>query len=244
MVTLNEWSETKDYGIGLAILGFHCKNRVLIQNLSRKQHPGKLEYELGKIAATQNIQIEPVKKPVKKKEPILQSHSDQIIDQMNLEGGPNGPSRNIIRSGNVISPDSLPPAIRKLWDENRNSYKLIRSLHEKLKLMGKATAADREPLVKQIISYDSLVRANWIKIDAWDPNSPDAELKIPVIDHKRINANRKFICTNLKSIQTAQNEVKAAEIRDKLQSRYNELRANGEDVDPETIVKLQSCGIK
>ncbi len=50
MMKLQEWidSEERDYGIGLALLGSYCKNRILLQNLARKQNMGKLEYELKK----------------------------------------------------------------------------------------------------------------------------------------------------------------------------------------------------
>ena len=52
MVTLEEWSETsaKDYGVGLALLNKLSKNRILLQNLSRRKNQGKLEYELKKYA--------------------------------------------------------------------------------------------------------------------------------------------------------------------------------------------------
>ena len=241
MATLKDWFETKDYGIGLALLGKHCKNRAMLQALGRKSNPEKLEYELSKVALAQNIPIVPAQTIIPKEKVSAVSHSDQVIDQMNAEE--KSTRKNIVRSGSVVSPDDLPPELKKLWKQNTDSYKLVRSLHEKLKLMEKSTAEDRAPLVRQIASLDESVIANWSKIDAWDPDYVEPATKIEAIDHKRINANRKFICTNLKSILTAKDEEKADEIRRKLSDRYNELRNAGEELDPETIVKLTNLGI-
>jgi len=54
---LEDWIIEKDYGIGVALLGTLSKNRILIQNLSRKKNPAKLEYELRKIAKEKGIDL-------------------------------------------------------------------------------------------------------------------------------------------------------------------------------------------
>lgn len=96
---LQEWFIEKDYGIGLALLGEYCKNRVLLQNLGRKHNPEKLEYELRKEAEKQGIVIGTVEEtevevpevplpPAEETagaEQTSESHSDQVIDQMNAD---------------------------------------------------------------------------------------------------------------------------------------------------------------
>lgn len=250
MVTLKDWFQEKDYGIGLAILGKYCKNRFLVQHLGRRKKPKKLEYELRKIAnrhqliasAKQQVPAEEqaeVKVTQAKKQVKAESHSDHVISQMNAEPGPQ--RLRIIRNENEVKYDDLPKVIQALWDTNRDAYKEIRSLHEKLKLMEKATPEDRQPLTERISALDDSIRANWKEIDAWDPNTHAAKQEAATINHKRINSNRKYISTNLKKLPETTNAVKKARIVAELQLRYNELKAASlsmSDVITQELVKV------
>jgi len=225
MVTLKEWFEKKDYGLGLAILGQHCKNRVLLQNLSRKPNPGKLEYELTKLVNKDVIAV------IAKVQPL--SHSDQVIEIMN----------NDVRNDN---PDSLPKHLKAKWHENHDAYKEIRALHEKLKLMVNATPEDRQPLTERVASLDDKIRANWEAIDGWVPGAelPAEPVEKPVmVDHKRINANRKFISSNLRKLETGNFKKHAADLLSELQKRVTELIEAGEQMNTKTIEQLQKFGI-
>lgn len=246
MVTLKEWFESKDYGIGLALLAKNSRNRVLIQGLSRKNNPDKLEYMLRKEAILQGVIIEemiPKLPEPKLQTELMESHSDQVIDQMNA-----GNIVDLVKEGwtHVLNPDDLPVSLRHRWQENTDFYKQIRSLHEKLKLMENATEADRMPLVKRISDMDDKIRTNWEVIDAYQPGQDLVvePVKTVEINHKRINANRKFISTNLKSLGNEKNAVKLELTKIKLQQRYDELKSVGEDLDPDTIDKLSKSGIK
>ena len=107
MKTIQEWFYTgKDYEEGLLLLARFSKNRVLLQNLSRKKMQLKLEYELNKIAGI-NKQSE-VKEPVKAIPRLLTSR---------------------------IDPKDLPEHLRVLWEETAEKYRLSRGIHEQLKLM-------------------------------------------------------------------------------------------------------------
>lgn len=299
---LKVWFEEKDYGLGLAILGNHCKNRVLLQNLGRKKNPEKLEYELGKVAKEQGIVFGTKKKttgktkgsklpPVEETGGTLQqsteSHSDQVIDQMNkekeekleeLESGAEAivgdklsdmemdadnivedklmeldkraeellaGKLNIIKAGKTVNFDELPANIQALVKENYDSYKETRALHEKLKLMENATPEDRQPLTERLASMDDKIRANWEVIDAWQPGAEPAPKLVQAIDHKRINANRKFISTNLKKLAEGNiPEKKITEVKSQLQLRYYELKSAGEEVATETLAELAKAGIE
>ncbi|WP_372775646.1 hypothetical protein [Mangrovibacterium sp.] len=259
---LQEWieSEEKDYGIGLALLGKFSKNRVLLQNLSRKQNPKKLEYELKKAfeyeeAKSKSLAAKAKKKAGKKEKkeadaPVDETtgkkepHSDQVIDQTNAEPGPQ--RLKIVRNDTEVKYEDLPEEIQKLWDNNRDAYKEIRSTHEKLKLMGKAPAEDRAPLLARIDELDSAIRKNWDVIDAWQPGAEAEEKKEPVaIDHKRINANRKYISTNLKKLADGNvQDKKIDEVKAIIQARYNELKDAGEEFATETLSELAKAGIE
>lgn len=305
---LQDWFKDKDYGLGLAILGDNCKNRVLLQNLGRKKNPEKLEYELTKIAKEQGIVFGTEEEttggapggplpPVEETggaEQTSESHSDQVIDQMNadkveeLAAGANqvveenleklneeagdivnesintiedeaegivAQTKNelelmadqvitgklkIVREGKEVSFSDLSPEMKARWEQNRDAYKEIRVLHEKLKLMENATPEDRQPLTQRISELDDKIRENWKEIDAW---VPAAENKVEAIDHKRMQANRKYISTNLKKLAEVTDPVKKAKVVAELQGRFNEVKASGETFAPETIDELAKAGV-
>lgn len=286
---LQDWFEEKDYGLGLAILGDNCKNRVLLQNLGRKKNPEKLEYELTKIAKEQGIVFGKVEEttggepdgplpPVEETggaEQTSESHSDQVVEEklekLNEEAGDIvnesintieeeaegivASTKNelelmadqvitgklkIIREGKEVNFGDLSPEMKARWEQNRDAYKEIRVLHEKLKLMENATPEDRQPLTHRIGELDDKIRENWKEIDAWVPT---ANNETSAIDHKRMQANRKYISTNLKKLAEITDPVKKAKIVTELQIRFNEVKSWGETFAPETIDELAKAGV-
>lgn len=335
-MSLKEWFEEKDYGIGLALFGQLSKNRILFQNLSRKKNPEKLEYELRKIAEHQGIDLtEEVEDPEENTGKVIQlnpdaegtqtpgpgadgdetknpgqdpamdetqkndgeSHSDQVVDQMNAEKIEElkenadqvvsdklqdleseaedivsvskaeiqddaeqiiDQTKNelevianeiisgklkIIRDGKEIDFNTLSPEMKARWDQNRDSYKEQRVLHEKLKLMANATPEDRQPLTQRMCDLDDQIRDNWAEIDAFVPGANNNE-PASTIDYKRIQANRKYISTNLKKLPEQTDPVKTAQVVTELQKRYDEIKASGEAVSTETIEELTKAGVK
>jgi len=311
-MTLQEWFEEKDYGIGLVLLGQNSKNRMLIQNLIRKKTPAKLEYELRKIAKEKGIDLTAKEEDLNTDDvdPNAkgESHSDQVIDQMNadkkqtseivkekldeLESGAEdivsgklnelesdaedivsdnvndlkataqdivegkisefesqveeilAGKLEVVRDGKKVKYEDLSPEMQARWNQNKDAYKEIRATHEKLKLMENATAADRQPLTQRVCDLDDQIRDNWIEIDAYVPVPAGSATETPVIDHKRIGANRKYISTNLKKLPEQTDPVKAAKVVAELQVRYDELQKAGETVSQETIDELTKAGVK
>lgn len=252
-MTLQEWfdSEKRDYGMGMALLGKYCKNRILIQNLSRKQNPRKLEHELKKalkrtVAKNTNEAAMKIITPEK--------IENEVMDKPNPSKGTSRAYSAdfskliVVRENRKVNFEDLPPKIQKMWEQNRDAYKEIRATHEKLKLMVNATPEDRQPLTSRIVELDTLVRKNWDVIDAWKPGdeteTPEAPEEAAQIDHKRIVANRKYISTNTKKLAAETNEAKAEKLRAKVQARVDELKAAGEEMKPETIAELNKVGIK
>lgn len=146
----------------------------------------------------------------------------------------------IAKEGKEVSFADLSPEMKARWEQNRDAYKEIRVLHEKLKLMENATPEDRQPLTQRISELDDKIRENWKEIDAWVPS---AENKVEAIDHKRMQANRKYISTNLKKLTEITDPVKKAKITAELQGRFNEVKASGETFAQETIDELAKAGV-
>ena len=139
MQTINEWlAGNRDYASGLALLAKYSKNRILLQNLSRKPLPAKLEYELRKLSKTPEPPVVP---PAN----ILPETAPESVPAP-LTGKPR------------INPDDLPDHLRQLWQETAEKYRLARTLHEKLKLL--ADADQRAPLIGQLENYRKEIRTN------------------------------------------------------------------------------------
>jgi hypothetical protein len=250
MATLKEWFETKDYETGLIILSRCSKNKILIVNLTKRNNPAKLEYELSKIARHRDIKLAPVL--TIDKGPL--SHSDQMIDVVNKDREKRiveSVGLKVIRNKHEVNYEDLPEEFQMLWDVNRDAAKEIRALHEKLKLMEKASPEDREPLTMRITQLDEILHSNWEIINKWEPgkvsdNEPGTEPAAPVktdIDHKRINANRKYISVGLKMLKSDLTQEKSEKIKAEILVRYNELISSGEDVTIDTIEQLKKEGI-
>ena len=244
MVTIEQWFETKDYDTGYLLLCRYSKNRVLLQNLGKKKNFAKLEYELTKyvkkppVKEVQSAPVPPVSPPSSSKEGSAQASVEKGVVSY-----PDTPEQGVVTTD---YPDSLPPHLKAKWHENQDAYKEIRALHEKLKLMEKATPEDRQPLTERIASLDDKIRSNWEAIDGWVPGAePPAELvaKPVIVDHKRINSNRKFISSNLRKLETGNFKKHVADLISEVQKRVNELLEAGEKMNTKTIEQLKKFGI-
>lgn len=207
----------RDYDEGLILLSKTSRNRILIQLLGRKELKDKLEYELQKVI-DRDVLLKVVKTQ-KVKTPKVKTPKDDVpvIEK---------PGKlRVIRGDNKINYDDLPDALQTRWDENTDAYKGSRSLHEKLKLMENAKAEDRKPLIGQIISLHNIIRANWEIIDAYDPTKKVESKEDKKINHKRIQANRKYISVNFKKLKEKPDNK---ELKKRIQDRITELVKAGE----------------
>jgi len=231
MATLIDWFERKDYGEGVALLGKYVKNKILIQNLSRKRNPGKLEYELLKIA--ERNKLVPEKPEVTKVE--VEDKPLPAVEE----------TKGTIEDPKQLNPDELPAHLKSKWHENQDSYKEIRSLHEKLKLMENGTTEDRQPLTERLASLDDVIRANWAEIDDWIPGQEKEPVTSATVDFNRINANRKFISTNLrKIIDNAIQPKKLDVVKNEIKTRFKELKTAGQEFTADTLEDLKKAGIE
>ncbi len=238
-------AKKKDYDQGLIILSKATKNRILVQRLSRKQWPEKLNYELKKClerlksleqtSPEEKSPVEKSTKPLEKKD-VSKNPSENIpiIKE---------PKRvRIIKNDQKVKFEDLPEELQKKWDENALMYKEARSLHEKLKLLAEAKDEDRQPLITRLGMLSDKVRANWDIIDNYDPDSkPGEKNQNPEIDPKRISANRKYISMNAGKLKK---NPKPESLRAKIQERINELLSAGETFKDDHKIKLEEMGLE
>jgi hypothetical protein len=239
----------KDYDEGLLLLSRFCKNRALILSLSRKKNPAKLDYELNKIAKKQKRNVAPGFKVVKP-----ESHSDKLIGVMNKDREKllaESVGLKVIRNKHAVNYEDIPEEFQKLWDVNRDAAKEIRALHEKLKLMEKASPEDRQPLTLRITQLDEILHANWETINKWEPGMPvvakvveKSTNNLPVMDFRRINANRKYISTGVKRILAGCiNADKLQALKQSVLARFSELKSAGIEMTPDSLDELKKTGI-
>ncbi len=221
MQTINEWlAGNRDYASGLVLLAKYSKNRILLQNLSRKPMPAKLEYELHKLS--------------KASEPPVVSPSD-VLPVTAAE-----PIPAPIGGKPKVNPDDLPDHFRQLWQETAEKYRLARAIHEQLKLQ---TEADqRAPLIEQLENHRKEIRANWNVIDTWTKERSQGTSSV-MVDEKRINANRKYLSEGKKSIASLFGAPRAKKL-EAMQRRIDELLAAREKFDPENQKELEELGMK
>jgi hypothetical protein len=209
----------REYFTGLALLHQYSKNRQLLFTLTRKANPEKLEYELRKLAPKDAIIHQPAPPPPV----VVPEPSDRL---------------KIVRNDKTIHLEELPERLQRIYTETVEIYKLQRALHERAKLIQDDKL--RAPVVQKLVEYDSHVRENWAVIDSWNglPDPP----AIP-IDHRRINANRKFITDNRIKLDQMPAGKEREELIAKMQQRINELRQAGESL-PKIKDDLTSQGFQ
>jgi hypothetical protein len=167
----------------------------------------------------------------KKPEPIVVVNLPEITEVFKSE------KLKVIRNKREVYYDDLPKKLQLCWDQNRDDYKEIRALHEKLKLMEKSTDDDRSKLTMRIVGLDEDIRKRWEEIDTWNPVPEDMK-----IDHKRIGSNRKAISIWLDKLDKGcpDQEMVIAH----LQERYDELWANHVDISSKTLNQLIKWGVR
>ncbi len=240
-------SKKRNYDKGLILLAKFSKNRMLLQNLARKPRPEKLQYELQKLVDRAT--------PV-----VVEDNDDQDLDDgvkdivvvktVDITAAPSEseevipviekPNRLVVlRNKQEIDYKDLPKPLQILWDDNAELYKHSRSLHEKLKLMEKASPDERKPIIEKLVSMQASVRDNWNYIDAYDPAAVVKKAEPKTIDAKRISANRKYISFNVKKLSPGDNDSK---LFVKIQERITELITANETFKQDQHDKLVKLG--
>lgn len=222
---IKDWleSQEQDINTGAELLLRVNRNRILHQNIIRRNMKDKLIYELEKVLS-------------------LREHGDPCAQVPQMEE--KAKELTIPQEGEEhergMRPDhdSLPDEIKLLVEKNLLIYPIMRKLQESLKLL--KTPCDREPYLKELLALDASLRANWNQYDTFDKNNASDP---SAIDAKRISANRKYLSQGKKTILNLEGERKADALA-KMQIRYDELKAAKVGFDEVQLAELIAIGIK
>jgi hypothetical protein len=224
---VQEWLSTppadRELEAGATLMLQITRNRILHQNVIRKRNFDKIEYVLRKYIG--NLII--IKPEID--ESTALENAEKAAAAVNLENS----------KGKRSDHDSLPGDIQSIYDANVDLYHIMRSLHEKLKIMSddnKFSPSERLKLLNSLISADDTNRENWQKYDSYDPESANSSGKVS-LDVKRVQANRTYLS------RTAKMEKDKDKVKAECLLRYNELIADGQSVDPELVGRLIQLGV-
>lgn len=218
------------------------RNRILHQNIITRpeKHKKKLFYELEKYAKMHSLSV-------KKEELTFDAEKSAAL-------GKEADKR--IAKGKRKDHDELPEDIQRLWVDNAELRAKMRSFHEKAKASEKE--CDRKEAVYQLIEADKQYRKNWELYDGYvigkETEKPKATAnkeeskndETPVIDARRVSANRKYLSTNkekLNTLKDSEDQAKYAKLLKEVQKRYDELESSGNSVSDEQKQELSSLGI-
>ncbi|MDR0685961.1 MAG: hypothetical protein LBF79_00660 [Dysgonamonadaceae bacterium] len=211
------------------------RNKILYQNIVRRNNITKLRYELQKIhnfrsnsKAQDEIQI-------------LERQAPKIIEitLTNAQKLYEGESGN---KGKRSDHDQLPHDIQALVDNNLKIYREMRKIHEHLKLLIDSQPCDRYPLLKQLKNDDTQLRKNWETYDRYVPGSPSEANKEAVGIDKLISAARKYLSINKQRLKTLTGDDKQS-LLIKMQDRLDLLIRYNAGISSEQIEELKTLGL-
>lgn len=230
---VQEWLSTppadRNLEAGATLMLQITRNRILHQNVIRKGNFEKIEYVLRKYIGD--------------KINLASSDASITIVENQLAAAEKKAAEVKIQlsKGKRSDHDSLPGEIQTIYDYNVDMYHVMRSLHEKLKIMSeteKFTPNERLELLNSLISTDDEIRENWEKYDNFKPEgSTGSTSGTGNLDVKRVQANRTYLSRTAK-METVKDNVKAECL-----IRYNELIADGQSVDQQLVDRLIQVGV-
>lgn len=243
------------------------RNRILYENIVRRNNWEKLDYELNKqlIHLCGRVGIDP--KDLETENTGDDTGKGDVTAEMNEKAAAimdvvdKYPEEHPIILGLRADHDTLPDEIKLLHVKNKDLYPLMRKCHEQLKLMVDAKPCDRYPFVTELIKLDDILQANWKQYDEYVTGSAPiltADEKKTVtpgtMDSKKVSAARKYLSTNkaklaemLKLVsedtETSVTADKAEKLRAGMCERLKELIDAGESVAENQLAELKEIGV-
>jgi hypothetical protein len=238
------------------------RNRILYQYIIRRRDTEKLKYELQKMYNFRIIeQAERVTQQLEQKAEVIIKETLTPSEKKNKEQP----------LGKRTDHDSLPDSIKALYLQNLSIIQRMRKLHEQLKLLNNARPCDRYEFLRELVTLDKQLRANYNAYDTYNlannippqplPTSTTQDNTPPDINTstnnhntpqeqtaaaaKKISAARKYI---------SENKTKLAQLRDtqqteayrallaKVQQRIDILTAQGAGISQEQLTELIKLG--
>ena len=212
------------------------RNRILRDNVLRKQNFEKVEYELTKIIGSARVIEEKVDLPnLDKNAAILEKSLEDANEKGDFKG---------LRPDH----DTLPEDIKQIPQKNLERYHIMRSLFEKIKLLSQDGHApeERVPFLKDLFKHEESLIADWVTYDKYVVGKTDPAKDSKPIDAKRIMANRKYLSENKKKYPLLVEQGKpdnAAKLLAEMQKRCDELINAEQTFDPGQLEELRSIGL-
>lgn len=175
---IKEWLEQhpdeRDYAAGALFLLKLSGNQIMYRNLiaNPSAKADFIEYQIQKyynfrVQALTHAQVEEMAEQVK-----------TIADEHHLTDDASTEPEDERRLGKREDHDSLPDEIRAKYVENLSILQRMRELHLRLRSLSldNATCPDSEryPFLKELISLDKKLHANWEEYDHFVAPGPDA----------------------------------------------------------------------
>ena len=239
-------SKNKDFDAGFELFARFSHNRALAMQLARLRRMSKLEYELQKIANREWLKESRVW-PIGK----VQKAASRNEEHTKVETQVEKTGKKLVVIDEKINYEDLPEDLKKLYDENREKYKIMRSLHEKMKLATKDQ--ERAELRAELVRLDNLIAGNWEKLDTWaeNPEEPEedkgkipasAGMTDPMEIGKELNACRSYLSRNVKKVAGLKGE-KREKLLAKLAERVEILQKHKAEIKDATRMELAELGL-
>ena len=258
-----------------AMMVLQCnRNRAMYNTMMRKpsHYEEKMVYELKKhLAYLQNdMNLDDVKELEKKILPVVENVLNvELTDEKPLPSPalsseePYEQTGTIVARGKRTDHDTLPEAIRAIWDRNAERYKKIKQAHETCKTL--TAACDRYEFTmaiselwadykKDFDTYDHYVLVP-VNDEAGTQTPAADEVQLSAEDVKAINAARPYISKNLPKLlalvaaakQDGFTEDQAKELkgwREKIQQRVDVLIRTKQVIKDDLRKQLTEADIK
>lgn len=208
-------------------------NRMLHQNILRRQNWDKLEYEL--------------KKHLKYR---VDGLTLQEVQRMNVTVLPQAAASikshesSASHKGKRADHASLPSDIQALYERNGELYPKMKAVYNTLLQMESAEACDRYEQLKVLAELDREYRENWNRYDAFAivPAAAGGASQVSATP-KEIAAARKYLSEGKKKLGTLEDEKKRADLIGKMQQRVSLILTSGENFDADYQKELEGLGL-
>lgn len=176
---IRQWLEThedeRDYAVGALYLLKLSGNQILYKNIvaALDRRHDVIEYQLQKyynfcVQALTHAQVEEMAAQVQ-----------TIADEHHLTDDASTEPEDERRLGKREDHDSLPDEVKAKYVENLSLLQRMRELHLRLRSLSLENVScpdsERYPFLKELISLDKKLHANWEAYDHYVPSVPDAK---------------------------------------------------------------------
>lgn len=235
MRAMNEIQEylkggSRDFDRGYSLLCKYCRQPSLLSWVGRKHDMQMLLYNLEKLQGAKPRPEYLVK--AEHARFYRPAAPDAPPAPARAKAGGEAPAQHPVKVFDParVSRDDLPEDLRTLYDLNGDDYKVLRSVHEKMKLA--ATDEERAALRAEMVATERRIRERWQTIDR--ALAPGAGRRADI----NVSTHRAYISKLLRR------DVLSESQKYELAQRVKELRAAGEEIQEKTIARLREKGIK